>query len=81
MLDHFRAVADGKPEIELIGALLRKQDGKYFVIDQFFDLSCGMREHLIEVQRGVNFLADLSENRQRLGRDFHFRIEFGRIHF
>ena len=76
VLDDFRAMADGEAEIHLVGAFFGKQDGENFVVDQALDLRRGGGKHFIQIQRGVDLLADLREDRQRLSGDFHFRIEF-----
>ena len=80
MFDDFRAMADGKAEIKLVGSFFRQEDGENFIINEPLDLRGGGGQHFVEVQRGVDLLADLREDGKRLGRDLEFRIESGRIH-
>ena len=60
--------------MELIGALFGQQDGENFVVDQLFDELRRFRQNLIEVQRGVDFLADLDEGRESFGGNLGARI-------
>ena len=80
MLDHFQAVADGEAEIEVVRALVDQQHRENLEIDQPLHLRRGARQHLIQIQRGVDFAADFRQHRQRFGGNLHHRIEFDRVH-
>ncbi len=80
MLDHFRAMADGESDVEIVGAFLGQENGENLEVHQPLDLLRGAGEHLIEIQRRVDFMADLGEYGQRLRRDFRRQIEFCRVH-
>ena len=75
MFNDFRAVADGEPKIHLVGIFFGEQNRENFVVDQALDLRRRGGEDLIEVQRRINFLADVRKDRERLGGNLRFRIE------
>ena len=77
MLDHLGPMADGEAEVELVGAFVGQKHGENLVIDQPLHLRRGAGQHLIQIQRRVDFLADLRENGERLRRHLHRRFEFG----
>ena len=56
------------PDDEAAGKILRlrveEQHGQDFVVDQALDERAGTRQHLVQVEGGVNLLADLGEGGQ-----------------
>ena len=81
VLHHLRAMTDGKAKIHLVGSLFGQHDREDFIIDQPLDLRRSACEHFVQIQRGVNFLANLGENRESLRRKIQLRIEACRFHF
>ena len=57
-----------------------QKDGKNLVLNQAFHVRRRARQHLVQIQRCIDFLADFSQNRQRLRRDLHLRIESSCVH-
>ncbi len=66
MLGDLRAVADGEAVIEIAG-VVEEHDGEDFVVDEALDESGGAGEDFVEVERGVNLLADFDQDGQGLG--------------
>ena len=57
-------MADGETEVEVVRALLEQQHRENFEVDQPLHLRGGGGEHLVEIQRRIDFVADLRENGQ-----------------
>ena len=80
VVHNFLPMSDGKPEIHLVRAFFGQQHGEHLVVNQALDERRRIGQHLVQIQRCVDLLADLRQNRERLRRNLNFRIEFCRIH-
>ncbi len=67
-------------EIELTGRLIQQEDGEDLVVDQVFDQRRGFRQHIVQVERGVDLFADFGERGQCLGGEFDLRVGLDGIH-
>ena len=80
VVGHFTAVADGKTVGKRLRLLIQQHDAKYLVIDEPLDQRGGLRQHLVEVQRGVDLLADLGQRGQNVIGQLLRRSCFDRFH-
>jgi hypothetical protein len=75
MRDDFLPVADREPKIKRIRALFVQQDGENLIVNETLHVRRRAGQHLVQIQRCVDFLADFRQDRQRLRRDLQLRIE------
>ena len=73
-------MADRETHVQIVGAGLKQQNRKNLKMDQLLDLLRGAGQHLVEIQRRIDFVADFGENCQSLRRDFRHRIGKLRFH-
>ena len=74
MVHDFGAVTDGETEIHLVGALFGKEDRENFVINQALNQRGGGGQNFIEIERRIDFLAELSQDFERVRGDVDFWI-------
>ena len=64
ILAGFLAVSDGEAVIKPVHRFVDQQDAEDFVVDQALHERRGFSQHFVEVQRGINFLADFDQRRE-----------------
>ena len=64
-------------DIELLGFFLQQQDGKNLAVEQALDERRCLGQHLVEIKRGIDFLADFHQRGQNFSRIFLHRCAFG----
>ncbi len=64
-------IADGEAMRQVRARVVEHQHTKKFVVDVALDENGGVRQHFIEIERGVDLFADLRERRQ----DFRRHLE------
>jgi len=80
IFNNLSTVPDREPDVQVSRVFLRQQNGENFIVNQAPDLLCGTGEYLIEVQRGVDLLAEFREDGEGLCRNILHRIFVDRVH-
>src|SRR4051812_40860057 len=63
----FTRIANGKAVFEIGAVAIKHQHAKNFVVDVALDERCSARQHFVEIERRVDFVADLSERGENFG--------------
>ena len=80
MIDHFLAVSDGEAMGQRLRFAIEEHHRKDFVVDQTLDRCRDFGQHAVEVQRGIDLLADLGERRQNALRQLLRDVRRNGIH-